>query len=87
MAQGIFNKYMDDSQTKGQLMGNQKVFIVHVSHPQEVSSNSMNASGSLLSSGLYECYSHSLDTLSPSVLPWMIPTDLKVSPLRPLALE
>ena len=59
----------------------------YVSHPQEVSSNSMNASGSLLSSGLYECYSHSLDTLSPSILPWMIPTDFKVSPLRPLALE
>ena len=39
MAQGIFNKYMDGSQTKGQLMGNQKVFIVHVSHPQEEDSS------------------------------------------------
>ena len=44
MAQGIFNKYMDGSQIKGQLMGNQKVFIVHVSHPQEERSSKKDKS-------------------------------------------
>ena len=31
--------YMDDPQTRGQLMGNQKVFTVHVSHLQEEGSS------------------------------------------------